>query len=174
MKQHEKLNYVEFPARDLDATRKFFSEVFAWDFEDFGPDYCAFAEQGLDGGFYRSELYSTTLNGAALLVFYSENLEATQSRIEQAGGRIEKPIFSFPGGKGQNLRYLVVYCSPDDVLRSMNVGLDALHGVVLGCRNLLQRGGMDDVIYAAHGLGHPFIIAHVADEVTHHTPMKIM
>ena len=99
MKQHEILNYVEFPARDLDATRKFFSEVFAWDFEDFGPDYCAFAEQGLDGGFYRSELYSTTLNGAALLVFYSENLEATQSRIEQAGGRIEKPIFPFPGGR---------------------------------------------------------------------------
>ena len=99
MKQHEKLNYVELPARDLDATRHFFNEAFGWTFEDFGPDYCAFSGQGLDGGLYRSELYSSTLSGAALLVFYSDDLEATRARVEQAGGRIEKPIFEFPGGR---------------------------------------------------------------------------
>jgi predicted enzyme related to lactoylglutathione lyase len=99
MNQHEKLNYVEFPARDLAATKTFFTKVFAWTFEDFGPDYCAFAGQGLDGGFYRSELYSSTLSGAALLVFYSDDLEATQQKVKQAGGRIEKPVFDFPGGR---------------------------------------------------------------------------
>ena len=99
MKQHEKLNYVEFPSRNTEATREFFSAAFGWSFEEFGPDYCAFAEQGLDGGFYRSELYSTTLNGAALLVFYSDHLEATQAKIEAAGGKIEKPVFEFPGGR---------------------------------------------------------------------------
>ncbi|MDH3634414.1 MAG: VOC family protein [Gammaproteobacteria bacterium] len=99
MKQHEKLNYVELPARDLDATKRFFNEVFGWTFEDFGPGYCAFSDQGLDGGFYRSELYSSTLSGAALLVFFSDDLEATLARVEQAGGRIEKPVFEFPGGR---------------------------------------------------------------------------
>ncbi|MBT8434405.1 MAG: VOC family protein [Gammaproteobacteria bacterium] len=99
MNQHEKLNYVEFPARDLAATKTFFTKVFAWGFEDFGPDYCAFAGQGLDGGFYRSELYSSTLNGAALLVFFSDDLEATQEKVKQAGGLVEKPIFDFPGGR---------------------------------------------------------------------------
>ncbi|MCP4333895.1 MAG: VOC family protein [Gammaproteobacteria bacterium] len=99
MNEHEKLNYVELPARDLAATRAFFQAVFGWEFEEFGPDYCAFAGQGLDGGFYRSELYSSTQNGSALLVFYSDDLEATQTRIEKAGGRIEKPIFNFPGGR---------------------------------------------------------------------------
>ena len=99
MSQHEKLNYVEFPARDLEATRVFFTRVFDWTFEDFGPDYCAFAGQGLDGGFYRSELYSSTLSGAALLVFFSDDLEATQEKVMQAGGRIEKPVFDFPGGR---------------------------------------------------------------------------
>lgn len=99
MNQHEKLNYVEFPARDLEATKVFFSSVFDWSFEDFGPDYCAFAGQGLDGGFYCSELYSSTLNGAALLVFFSDDLEATQEKVMQAGGRIEKPVFDFPGGR---------------------------------------------------------------------------
>ena len=99
MNHHEKLNYVEFPANDLEVTKAFFTKAFAWTFEDFGPDYCAFAGQGLDGGFYRSELYSSTLSGAALLVFFSDDLEATQQKVEQAGGRIVKPIFAFPGGR---------------------------------------------------------------------------
>ena len=99
MPQHGKLDYVEFPARDLATTRTFFNAAFGWEFEEFGPDYCAFAGQGLDGGFYRSELYSNTRNGAALLVFYSDDLETTLAKIEQAGGRIEKPIFDFPGGR---------------------------------------------------------------------------
>ncbi len=99
MNEHEKLNYVEFPARDLPGTQAFFGKAFNWTFEDFGPDYCAFSGQGLDGGFYRSELYSSTQGGAALLVFYSDDLEATQAKITQAGGRIEKPVFAFPGGR---------------------------------------------------------------------------
>lgn len=99
MSEHEKLDYVEYPAANMAATRAFFSEAFGWTFEEFGPDYCAFSQQGLDGGFYRSELYSSTRNGSALLVFYSTDLEATMAKIEQAGGRIEKPIFSFPGGR---------------------------------------------------------------------------
>ena len=99
MPEHEKLDYVEFAARDLVATRAFFRQAFGWEFEEYGPDYCAFAGQGLDGGFYRSELYSSTQSGAALLVFYSDNLEATMARIEAAGGRIVKPIFEFPGGR---------------------------------------------------------------------------
>ncbi|MDH3386951.1 MAG: VOC family protein [Gammaproteobacteria bacterium] len=99
MKTHEKLDYVELPAANLDRTRAFFEQAFGWTFEDYGPDYCAFSKQGLDGGFYRSELYSTTRNGAALLVFYSEDIDATLAKIEAAGGRIEKPIFAFPGGR---------------------------------------------------------------------------
>lgn len=99
MREHEKLDYVEYPAANMEATQTFFSEVFGWNFEQFGPDYCAFSNQGLDGGFYRSELYSSTRNGSALLVFYSENLGETLAKIETAGGRIEKPIFDFPGGR---------------------------------------------------------------------------
>jgi hypothetical protein len=98
MNEHEKLNYVEFPASSPEATRAFFSAVFGWQFEQFGPDYCALSGQGLDGGFYRSPLSSTTESGAALLVFYSDNLDATQAKIEKAGGKISKAIFDFPGG----------------------------------------------------------------------------
>ena len=99
MNQHEKLNYVEFPARNIEATKAFFTQAFGWSFEDFGPDYTAFSDQGLDGGFFKSELSSSTENGSALIIFFSQELEVTQAKIEKAGGEIIKPIFSFPGGR---------------------------------------------------------------------------
>ena len=99
MNEHEKINYVELPAMDLLATKNFFSQAFGWSFQDFGPEYTAFSNQGLDGGFFQSELSSSTNHGAALIVFYSQNLEETQAKIEKANGTIIKPIFPFPGGR---------------------------------------------------------------------------
>ncbi len=99
MNEHEKINYVEIPAKNIQATKDFFAAVFGWVFQDYGPDYTAFSNQGLDGGFFKAELHSSTSNGAALIVFYSTGLEATQEKIENANGSIVKPIFSFPGGR---------------------------------------------------------------------------
>lgn len=99
MNEHEKINYVEFPAKDIEATKSFFSTAFDWAFKDYGPDYIAFSNEGLDGGFFKSNLTASTENGSALIVFYSKELEQTQTKIEQAGGTIIKPIFSFPGGR---------------------------------------------------------------------------
>lgn len=99
MNEHEKINYVELPARNIPATKAFFSQVFGWSFEDFGPDYTAFADQGLDGGFFQADQVSSTKTGGALIVFYSHDLEVTQAKIEAAGGVIVEPTFSFPGGR---------------------------------------------------------------------------
>ena len=100
MDQHEKINYVEFPARDIEKAKGFFSKVFGWQFTDYGPEYSAFAASaGLDGGFFKSDQCSSTSNGGALIVFYSKTLEQTQDKIKAAGGSIVKPIFSFPGGR---------------------------------------------------------------------------
>jgi len=99
MNLHEKINYVELPAKDLAATKAFFESVFGWSFVDYGPEYTAFENQGLDGGFFQSDLASSTEKGAALIVFYSNQLEATLAKVEKAGGSILRPIFSFPGGR---------------------------------------------------------------------------
>ena len=99
MNGHEKINYVEYPAKDIEATKQFFTAAFGWSFTDYGPDYSAFSDQGLDGGFSRSALASTPENGGALIVFYSQNLEATEAKVKKAGGVISKEIFSFPGGR---------------------------------------------------------------------------
>jgi len=98
MHKHEMLNYVEFAASDLAATKSFFTKAFEWEFVDYGPDYMAFSKQGLDGGFFKSDTVSTATNGGALLVFYSRNIKATQQKVEQSGGKILQQIFDFPGG----------------------------------------------------------------------------
>lgn len=97
--QHEKLHYLEFPAKDLDATKHFFEQVFNWSFTDYGPDYSAFSDSGMEGGFYRAALQARTEEGSALVVFYSEHLEITAEKIRTAGGDISKAIFEFPGGR---------------------------------------------------------------------------
>ena len=99
MNEHKKINYVELPSRNLQPTKDFFSKAFGWSFQDFGPEYSAFSNQGIDGGFYKSELSSSTTAGAALIVFYSNDLEATLKEVEKENGIIIKPIFQFPGGR---------------------------------------------------------------------------
>jgi len=99
MQSHEKINYIELPAKNIEATKRFFTDIFNWSFEDFGPEYSAFSNAGIDGGFYKAEMSSSSSNGGALVVFYSEALEMTKAKIEKAGGAIVKNIFSFPGGR---------------------------------------------------------------------------
>ena len=99
MNLHEKINYVEFPSKDLAATKAFFQSVFGWSFVDYGPEYTAFSNQGLDGGFFKSDLASSLQNGAALVIFYSNQLEATLAKVQRAGGSIIRPVYSFPGGR---------------------------------------------------------------------------
>jgi predicted enzyme related to lactoylglutathione lyase len=99
MRETGKIDYIEYPARDLEATKRFFKQAFDWTFVDYGPEYIAFSDAGLDGGFYQSDAVASSGNGGALLVLFSTDLAATQAKIEQSGGRILKPVYSFPGGR---------------------------------------------------------------------------
>lgn len=92
------LNYVEYAAVDLEATKSFFSTVFGWQFIDYGKDYTAFSDVNLDGGFYRANKTSISQQGGALLVFKTARIAQVQHDIELAGGVISKALFSFPGG----------------------------------------------------------------------------
>ncbi|RYF75006.1 MAG: VOC family protein [Comamonadaceae bacterium] len=101
MHAHEKINYVEFGSTRLAATRAFFEQAFGWTFTAYGPDYLAFgaADAGLDGGFFQSDRSSSARSGAALVVLYSRDLKASLEKVQACGGRIEQPIFDFPGGQ---------------------------------------------------------------------------
>jgi len=95
----EKINYIELPARDIEGTKRFFSEAFGWRFVDYGPDYASFLDAGIDGGFFRSDLAARTDGGSALVVLYSADLEGTLAKVTRAGGAVIKPTFDFPGGR---------------------------------------------------------------------------
>lgn len=97
MKQTGKLDYLEMPATSstLDSTKAFYSAAFGWSFTDYGPTYSAF-DEGLEGGFDAS---AAEAPAKPLPVIYSERLEETLATVENAGGTIVRPIFSFPGGR---------------------------------------------------------------------------
>lgn len=95
-----KINYLEIPAKDLAATKKFFAAVFDWQFTDYGPEYVAFDQAaGLDGGFYLSKEQATAATGSVLVVFYADDLAAIQAKIEAASGVISQAVFEFSGGR---------------------------------------------------------------------------
>ena len=99
MRTDRRIDYVELPARDLARAREFYSSVFGWTFEDYGPDYCAFNDGQLDGGFYRADLSSSAAAGSALVIMYAADLEGTRARVLEHGGTLVRDIFSFPGGR---------------------------------------------------------------------------
>jgi predicted enzyme related to lactoylglutathione lyase len=94
-----KINYLEIPAKDLKLTKKFFTQAFEWEFIDYGEEYSAFTNAGIDGGFYQADLTVSTKNGSPLIVLLSQDLQLTQEKIIAAKGKIIKDIFSFPGGE---------------------------------------------------------------------------
>ena len=99
MPSDQKVDYIELPARDFDLTQSFYEKAFGWSFIDYGPEYRSFTDEKIGGGFYKSELHSSTENGAALIVLYASDLEKTRDTVIASGGTVVKEIFAFPGGR---------------------------------------------------------------------------
>jgi hypothetical protein len=96
------IDYIEFPATDIEATKRFYSQVFGWTFQDYGPDYTSFHDGRLAGGFNTGSLPAG--DGGAktrgtLVVIYASSLEETYAKVTQAGGKIVRETFGFPGGR---------------------------------------------------------------------------
>lgn len=93
--KHHQLQYAEFFSVDLNEIKKIYTQVFGWQFTDYGPGYTAFVGEYFDGGF----TIGTPVKGSILLIIYSEQLEATRNNVLAAKGQITQEIFSFPGGR---------------------------------------------------------------------------
>ncbi len=95
--EHDRrVDYIEFPTTNIDATKTFYSEVFGWEFTDYGPDYTSFTDGRLSGGFTVTSEFTV---GGPLVVLYAMNLEEIKAGIRESGGRIAREIFEFPGGR---------------------------------------------------------------------------
>jgi predicted enzyme related to lactoylglutathione lyase len=91
-----RIDYIELPATNIPATRRFYEEVLGWKFEDYGPDYTSFTDGRISGGFWTAPQVQ---RGGALVVIYAANLEDVELKVKSGGGTIVKPTFSFPGGR---------------------------------------------------------------------------
>jgi predicted enzyme related to lactoylglutathione lyase len=95
------IDYVEFAATDLAATKRFDVAVFGWRFEAYGPDYTSFQDGRLAGGGRRDQPVQP---GGPLVVIYGRDLEQLATRVKQAGGSIVREPFSFLGGRRFHFR----------------------------------------------------------------------
>ena len=98
---HLKIDYVEFASGDLAKSKAFFDKAFGWDFQDYGPDYAAMTNAGLDGGLQSDPAEA---NAAPLVILKADDLEAAEAAVKAAGGTVTRPIFPFPGGRRFHFR----------------------------------------------------------------------
>lgn len=91
-----RIDYIEFAVKSVPDAKRFYGNAFGWRFEDYGPDYASFSDGRLTGGFQTA---ATVQPGGPLVIIYATDLEGMEQKVRQAGGKIVKPIFSFPGGR---------------------------------------------------------------------------
>ena len=97
MHQHHSIDYVEFTVRDLAEAKHFYASAFGWTFNDYGPEYAGIKGSETEcGGMHQTKDLRL---GGPLVILYSDNLEASLARVQEAGGTVVKEVFSFPGGR---------------------------------------------------------------------------
>jgi len=90
------MDYIEFPASNIEATKRFYNSVFGWTFTDYGPNYTSFHDGRMAGGFTMS---AKPVKGGPLVVLYAKALEDTRQKVVAVGGKIVVETFEFPGGR---------------------------------------------------------------------------
>lgn len=94
--QDRRVDYIEFLTTNVEKTKRFYTEVFGWEFTDYGPDYTSFTDGRLSGGFSAAK---KVVRGGPLVVLYSTGLSEIETRVRKSGGQIVREIFEFPGGR---------------------------------------------------------------------------
>lgn len=94
---HHAIDYIEISVTDVAAAKRFYATAFGWEFNDYGPDYAGIQGAGREVGGFRKE--ASVRAGGPLVVMYSQSLDATLAKVREAGGKIAKEPFAFPGGR---------------------------------------------------------------------------
>ncbi|WP_280233883.1 VOC family protein [Nocardia cyriacigeorgica] len=99
--RHHAIDYIEIAVTDLDAAKRFYTEAFGWQFNDYGPAYAgirnpAAPETSEVGGLALAE---QPRQGGPLVLLYSDDLDASVGAVEAAGGTVVNGPYEFPGGR---------------------------------------------------------------------------
>jgi predicted enzyme related to lactoylglutathione lyase len=94
---HHAIDYIEIAVTDVAQAKRFYGAAFGWTFNDYGPDYAGINGAAREvGGLCKA---SSVAAGGPLVVLFSTDLAATVSAVKEAGGKIVKEPYAFPGGK---------------------------------------------------------------------------
>jgi len=96
------IGYIEMASRHLAETKKSFSALLGWSFQDYGPDYASFDDGRMTGGFFASGKTAGVNGGAPLVVFYDPELEKMLGDFY-----IPRPPFSLSRARRRRVRRLV-------------------------------------------------------------------
>lgn len=96
---HHAINYIEFGVANMAESKRFYAEAFDWRFNGYGPTYAGIQRQGEDGEAGGFRLEPEVPPSGPLVILYSNDLDSTLRRVREAGGRISKAPFDFPGGR---------------------------------------------------------------------------
>lgn len=87
-------NYLELTTTDLPRAQRFYEAALGFVFTPYGPAYAA-----VEGGPAEVGLRSAEVLAPPMPVFESDDLEASLTAVEAAGGRVVSPITAYPGGR---------------------------------------------------------------------------
>lgn len=89
--------HVEFSAKDLEASGKFYSELFGWEVQQMPEmNYASYETgEGVGGGFNpASDDYPA---GTVIVYIGTDDIEASLAKVESLGGKSVSPKTEIPG-----------------------------------------------------------------------------
>jgi len=96
---HHAIDYIELNVSDLPAAKEFYAAAFGWAFNDYGPEYSGIRSPDGAGEVGGLNPAREPRPGGPLVLLYSDDLDATVSAVESAGGRLLEGPYEFPGGR---------------------------------------------------------------------------
>lgn len=89
-KRMHSINYIEIPSKDFEKSKKFYGDIFGWQFDYMKEaDYLSFkTPDGLGGGFDKH--YDISAKPGIIFYIEVEDIPATLSKVEKSGGKTVK------------------------------------------------------------------------------------
>jgi len=97
--RHHAIDYIELTVTDLNLAKRFYSEAFGWEFNDYGPEYAGIKDPdaGAEVGGLRAD--ADVRAGGPLVLLFSTDLDQSVAAVTAAGGEVVNGPYEFPGGR---------------------------------------------------------------------------